>query len=904
MADPGWNGGGKFVGKPVLRTENATLLRGTGEFVDDVAGKKGTLHAAVLRSPHPHAEIVSIDTTAALEREGVVAAVTRDDVLALTDPFIVGFSTPMDYRFLAIDRVRYVGEPVAVIVAKDRYLAEDALDDIEIAYRPLPAVVDPVEASGEGAPILHPAVGSNVLSERHFVHGDPAGAFAEATHTTSLSIIYPRNSITPLEGYAVLADYEPGTGAYDVLSNFHGPFSLHPVMARGLRVEGNKLRLRTAKNSGGSFGTKLTLFPYIVMTCLAARKARRPVKWIEDRLENLSASCAAPNRVTDVEAAHDADGVVSALRFVHYDDHGAYLRAPMPAPIYRMHGVCTSCYDIANVDETIHIVTTNKTPSGAVRGFGGPQHYFALERLMHKIALELGHERIDVIRRNLIPADAFPYRAAAGALLDSGDYERVVGDTLAQGGLDELKRRQAKARANGGLYGIGFAATIEPSQSNMGYISTVKTGEERRRAGPKDGAIAYATVNVDPLGAVTVTTESAAQGQGHETALAQVIADRLGLRPEAIVASVDLDTQKGAWSLASGNYSSRFAPGAMSAAYKAAGQVRDKLARIASAGLNVPPDDVEFAEGRIFARNNPDNALPFRRVAGLAHWSPGSLPDGMPPGVNETAAWSASELTPTTDNDEINSQLAYGFGFDFCGVEIDRATGDVRIDRYVSGHDCGTIINPAIAKGQIEGSFAAAVGAALYEEFAYGEDGSFLSGTFAEYLIGTAHEVPTLTHVETAVTPSPFTLLGAKGIGEGNCFSTPVCIANAVADALGIEDVRLPLTPSRVYDWIHGPEPAPPVAAPPHDETAKARMLSGRGETIVPAPPEDVWDILLDPERLGHVIPGCGALEKVGSDDYRAVIDIGVGPVRGTFKANVRLSELDRPRSERCCRVI
>src|SRR5262245_14505496 len=446
-----------YVGERVLRVENPPLLRGRGQFVDDLPIKPGTLHAAILRSPHPHAEIASIDTSKALVRPGVRAVITGRDVAALTDPLIVGFATPMEYYGIAVDRVRYVGEPVAVVCAATRYFAEDAPEDIHVDYRPLPAVIDPIEATAAAAPILHPAVGSNILSYREFRHGNASREFAEAKRRSTITITYPRNSITPMEGYAVIAEHLPDSGGYDVISNFQGPFSLHPVMARALRMPGSRLRHRSPPNSGGSFGSKLALFPYIVVLCICARIASRPIKWIEDRLEHLAAASAAPNRVTRVEAAYDDQGVVSALRLTHWDDHGAYLRAPMPAPIYRMHGLSTNAYGIKHIDVFNHILVTHKCPTGAVRGFGGPQLYFAVERMMHTIATELRIDPLDLIRRNLILAGSFPYRAPAGALIDSGDYQRMIDETVRDGRLEELKERRERARRDGKLYGIGYA---------------------------------------------------------------------------------------------------------------------------------------------------------------------------------------------------------------------------------------------------------------------------------------------------------------------------------------------------------------------------------------------------------------------------------------------------------------
>ena len=366
----------------------------------------------------------------------------------------------------------------------------------------------------------------------------------------------------------------------------------------------------------------------------------------------------------------------------------------------------------------------------------------------------------------------------------------------------------------------------------MGYIATVKTPEERRAIGPKNGAVGTATVAVDPLGAVTVTGDSVPQGQGHRTVLAQIVAQRLGLRPEQIAVNLELDTQKDGWSIAAGNYACRFGPICSTVADMAAVKVRDKLARIAAARLNVPPGELEFASGKIFARDNPDNAVSFYRVAGEAHWSPGTLPPDMPPGLRETVQWSPPQLTATTEDNQINSMAVYGFGFDFCGIEIDPDTAEIRIDKYVTMHDCGTILNPGIAAGQVGGSFAYGLNTALCEEFAYGDDGSFLSGTFADYIVGTAHEMPRIISMHPAVAnKSPWTAFGAKGVSEGNTTSTPVCVANAVADALGRGDIRLPLRPSRVAEWLHGEEMPPRSTIIP---ACGGPSLTGTDTVIVP----------------------------------------------------------------------
>ena len=366
----------RLVGHAVERVEDAALLTGRGRFADDMGERPGTVYAAVLRSPHAHAEIASLDAIAALALPDVVAVLTGEDVAAWSRPFIAGVRQPMQHYPLAVDRVRYAGEPVAVVVARDRYAAEDALDGIEVEYRELVPVVGPVVAATAGVPLLHHEVSSNIVSDRHFRYGDPDTAFANTEHRVAISVRYPRNACTPIEGFVVIAEYL-GDNGYDVLSNFQGPFSLHPVMARALGVPGSRLRLRSHRDSGGSFGVKQAIYPYIVAMCLASRKAGCPVKWVEDRLEHLLAATSATNRVTTLEAAVTVDGTITALRWDQLDDCGAYLRAPEPASLYRTHGHMTGPYRIPNLEIRNRVVLTNKTPTGLNRGFGGPQVYFA-----------------------------------------------------------------------------------------------------------------------------------------------------------------------------------------------------------------------------------------------------------------------------------------------------------------------------------------------------------------------------------------------------------------------------------------------------------------------------------------------------------------------------------------------
>ena len=437
------------LGTALERIEDAALLMGRGRYIDDLPVAPGTGHAAILRSPHPHARLLGVDTAAAEAMTGVHTVVTGEDARAWSAPFIVGVRQPMEHWCIATDRVRYAGEPVAIVVAENRYRAEDALALIDVRYEPLPAIVDPEATLVADAPVLHEAVGSNLISERAFRYGEPEAAFADAAHTVATTVRYPRNSCTPIECLGLIADYDPGEGVYDVLSHFQGPMTLHPVMARALKVPGPRLRLRSVPDSGGSFGVKQAIFPHIVAMALAARKAARPVKWIEDRLEHLLAANAATNRVTRIEAAVEADGRITALRLDQLEDCGAYLKAPEPATLYRSHGHLTGPYRIPHLAVTNRVVVTNKTPTGLNRGFGGPQLYYALERLMQRIALELGLDPLDVIRRNLVPGDAMPYRAAARRPARCRRLPRHPGLRRVRGRA-RCAPRQARCGAGGG----------------------------------------------------------------------------------------------------------------------------------------------------------------------------------------------------------------------------------------------------------------------------------------------------------------------------------------------------------------------------------------------------------------------------------------------------------------------
>jgi 2-furoyl-CoA dehydrogenase large subunit len=756
-----------WVGRPMLRVEDELLLRGLGSFVDDVDPVPHAGHAAILRSQLAHARITRLDVTRALAHEGVLGVLTGADVVAMSRPFPVAVEGVRPYYAAAADVARYSGEPLAVVVARDRYVAEDAVELIDVDYDPLEAVMD--------------AERGEIVSDRSFSYGDVDAAFDAADVVVEGRYAFPRWTCNPLETYGVVCDWNVPAGTLTAWTNFQGPFTLHSVAAGALGLAGSKLRLITPTHSGGSFGIKATVYVYVVLMGLASRKLGIPVRWTEDRLEHLAGSSAATARITDVEAAFSTDGELRALRYDVIEDVGAYLRAPEPATLYRMHGSLSGAYRVEHVAARNRVVLTNRCPTGLNRGFGGPQLYLALERTMDVAARRLGLDPAELRRRNLVQPDAFPHRTPSGGLYDSGDYESCLDDALTLAAYEDQRSQQSEAQREGRLVGIGLACVVEPSISNMGYITLAETVEERARALPKSGNAEGATVIVSPLGGVTVRVATTPQGQGHETVCAQIVADALGVDPGDVDVVTEMDTSTSAWTVASGNYSSRFSGVAAGAVHLAAQKLAAKV------------DVIRAHVG--------DDSVSLRRVAGLAHWNPDALPPGMEPGLHETAFFAAPNLAPPDGEDRIASSAAHGFIIDVAVVEVDRATGQVLVLDYVTVHDAGRLLNPMLADGQIHGGFVHGIGPALFERVVYDDDGNLLTGTFMDYLCPTAPDLPRvrIAHRET---PSPFTPLGAKGLGEGNTMSVPAAIANAVADALGRDDVELPLTPGRVWELL------------------------------------------------------------------------------------------------------
>ncbi len=801
------NTGEKWVGKSVRRFEDLRLITGRGAFINDLTPVANMHHAAVLRSPHAHARIKGIDCREALKLPGVFGVLTGDDVKKMAKPFQVGVSRPPKYYPLAVDKARYFGEPVAVVVAVDRYVAEDALDLIKVDYEPLPAVVDVEKALEPGAPILHDELGDNVAVHRNLVYGDVAAAFAAADLTVKARFSFPKYGSTPMETYGVIAQWDPHAGMMTVWSNFHGPFILHPLVATMLQIPENKLRFIVPGDIGGGFGIKTSIYPYIALIALAAKKLGCAVKWIEDRQEHLSAGSSGTDRISYIEAAVKRDGTILGLKTKIIDNVGGYIRAPEPADLFRTTGNYLGAYTIGAVDIDAWAVHTNKSPTGPNRGYGCQQLYFTLERTVDLIAEKLGMDPSEVRFKNLIRPEQFPYLTPTGGLYDSGDYPEALRKALAMAKYEELRREQEKARAAGKLFGIGMVTAVDPSVSNMGYVTVAIEKAIRQSPSylPKSGALETATLTMDPLGRVSISTNHCPQGQGHETVVAQIVADELGIRPDEVNVITEFDTATRVWSIASGSYSSRFASVGASAIAGVARQAKEKIMKIAGFLLKVDPERLELRNGMAVCLDDPSKTVSLKRVAGTAHWNPLSLPEDIGPGISATYTFSFPTAKMPDEEDHINSSQTYGFIADVMAVEIDPETGKVKIVKYVSVHDVGNILNPMIVEGQVVGSAMHGIGGALYEEMAYDDDGQYLAGTFADYLCPTAMEAVKM-EIGHVISPSPVTALGSKGAGESCSMTAPAVIGNAVADALkplGALVDQLPLTPDRVWRLIN-----------------------------------------------------------------------------------------------------
>src|SRR6267143_267058 len=589
----------RWIGKSVKRVEDFRLLTGRGTFIDDHPPVGNIHHAAIVRSRHAHARILGYDVSKARAAEGVVAVITGEDVAKETRPFAVGVTTPVHYYCAATDKARFVGEPVAVVVARDRYLAEDAAELVEVEYEPLPAVIDPEKALEPDAPVLHDKVGTNLAGHRRLVYGDPERAFREAEVVLRERFRFPKYGSTPIETYGIIARWELD-GVCTVWSNV----------------------------IGGSFGIKSSIYPYIALIALAAKHAGVPVKWIEDRREHLLASSSGTDRVAYREVAATKDGTVLGMRFKWLDNVGGYIRSPEPGCSFRPTGNFVGPYRFQHLDVDASVVMTNKSLTGPNRGYACGHLYFETEGMMDRLAEKLGLDPVEVRRRNLLRPEQFPYRTPTGGYYDSGDYPAALDKAVHIARYDELRREQAKARAAGRWFGIGVALAVDPSVSNMGYVATALDPQFRAKPEylPKSGAVDAATIKVDPLGRVTAILGTTPQGQGHQTVVSQIVADELGLVPQDVTVVDEMDTFTRVWSISSGTYSSRFGSVGTSAVALAARKLRGKLVEYAAHLMARPIADVEFRDGGVRPRSGTGPSYSVKDLAGRAHWNTESLP--------------------------------------------------------------------------------------------------------------------------------------------------------------------------------------------------------------------------------------------------------------------------------------
>jgi len=793
----------KWVGKGMKRKEDPRLLTGRGRFMDDIRLPQ-MKYAAILRSPYPHAWIRGIDTSQALKVAGVRGVLTGEDVAAMSQPFPVGVPIPPKYYSCAVDKVRYVGEPVAVIVADSRYIAEDALDMIEVEYEPLPVVMDIEKAAEPDAPVLHDNIGSNIYSHRFFQYGDMQKAYEEADLVVKGKFLFPKYGSTPIETYGVIASYNPYSEELVIYNNYQGPFVNHSLVAFALGIPENKMRWIVPTDIGGGFGTKTGLYPYIALIALAAKKTGMTVKWIEDRREHLLASATGTDRVTYMEAAVKKDGTILGLKDKAMDNTGGYIRAPEPGCAYRSTGNHTGAYQIRNLDREVMVVGTNKCLTAPNRGYTCQELYFSVERLVDMVAAKLEMDPAELRLKNMIQADQFPYTTATGGIYDAGDYPKAFQMALDKIDYKNVRKEQEKARKEGRYIGIGLATVVDPSVTNIAYVTLALTAEQRAKGHPKSGSGESVIVKLDPLGKAHVIACTNPQGQGHETVIAQIVADELGIHPDDVTVSDVVDTHDRVYTITTGSYSSRFASVGVNAVVAATRKVKEKMKKIAAHLLDADPDEIEARDGKFYVKGAPDKSIKTKHIAGTAHWNQSALPEGTDVGLYASSLLSMPTSQPPDQQDRVDSSNTYGFIAEAIVVEVDPETGQVQFLKWASVHDAGTILNPMLLEGQVMGSIAHALGGTLYEEWAYDENGQCLTASFQDYLVPTAMELPKVDigHVET---PSPLTALGSKGAGESSTMSVPVAIANAIADALaplGVTINELPLSPNKIWHLI------------------------------------------------------------------------------------------------------
>lgn len=768
----------RWLGAPIRRNEDPRLLVGQGLFVDDVQ-LPGMVHAAVLRSPHAHARILRVDVRRALEHPDVLLVWTHADLppsLRAPLPKLIPHPDLKHHKTqyaLAPDKVRHVGEPVAFVVATSRYAAEDALELIEVDYEPLPAVVDLEEAAAGRPALVHEDIGTNVAAHSVQRVGDYEAARARADVVLARRFVVDRGCASPMETRGVVASWDPRAGQLTVWDSTQAPIPIRNGLAALLGLAQKDVRV-VAPDVGGGFGPKIMMFyPEEVLVPLAAMRLGRPVKWIEDRREHFVATNHERTQIHDAEIALDREGRILGVRTVFLHDAGAYIPYGLIVPIV---AECTlpGPYRIPNYHAEFRAVFTNKTIVSPYRGAGRPHGVFVMERLLDLAARELGLDRAEIRRRNFIQPHEFPYHVGliyqdnAPLVYDSGNYPAALDRALEAVGYDRWPEEKARYRAEGRRVGLGFACYVEGSG-----------------IGPYEGC----RVSVEPSGQVYVATGVGTQGQGHATSFAQVVADALGVDVRDVHV-VTGDTAAFSWG--TGTFASRAAVVAGSAVHLAAQAVRQKALQVAASLLEASPEDLELVDGQVRVRGAPSRAVSLGEVARAANPLRGVLPaEWEGPGLEATRYFAPPRGT-------------FSHGVHAALVEVDPDTATVRFLKYVVVHDCGVVLNPLILDGQIHGGVAQGIGGSFFERLVYDESGQLLSGSFLDFHIPTAMEIPEI-EIHHQQTPSPLNPIGAKGAGEGGVIPVPALLAQAVEDALDdldLEVTQMPLHPDALFDLI------------------------------------------------------------------------------------------------------
>lgn len=768
------------IGAGFARREDERLTTGRGNFADDLR-RDGMVHAAFVRSEVPHARIEELNAARALEVEGVVAIMTAGNLppesrAIPADSTLEGLSAA-PIPVLADDRVLYVGQPIAVVLGRDRYSAEDGASAIDVTYEPLPPVPDLLTAR-DGAETLHPDVPGNVYLEFEETQGDVDAAFADAHQVIELELAHQRVSPMPLEGRVMIAEFTGENGTVWVTSQ--APHMLRTGLARTLGLAESSLRL-ISRDVGGGFGAKLALYPEYVAVCVASMQLKRPVKWTADRQEEFLTGTHARELTHRIRAAVDAGGRVLGLEVDIAGDSGAFSIWPQTAVLEAVDSgeSLTGPYDVDVVRKRVAVFATNKSPTGPYRGVGRVMACFTMERLMDAVAGGLELDPLDVRERNVIKK--FPHKTAGGLELDSGSYLESIKLARKRLGYDEIRRDLRGQQARERRRGLGVVIASEPSafgQENIGGLGI-------------DAMVGYevATLEVGPRGEVVVQVGSHSHGQGHETTFAQITASELGVPIETVsVRFGDTD----AFAFAGGTWASRSTVMGGGAIRDAARDVSEKIREIGAEILEADIDDVEFANGKVRVVGAPSHSIDLEMIARRAHHATELLPAGVEPGLCSTRAHRGPE--PSTVSNMLHS----------VEVEVDLETGGVEILRYFAIEDCGTIINPKIVDGQVLGGLAQGIGQALHEEMSYDTTGQPVSTTLLDYGIPGSLDVPDV-EIEHLVSPSPRTAHGAKGVGEGGTIPPPAALAAAIDDALSPFDVsvtRMPITPAWIVEQI------------------------------------------------------------------------------------------------------